>query len=132
MYRKLLLRLPMFRNCPSQVILELCLIIKPYTLMKDDVVTSENSLAEEMYFVQKGQVQIVRYGLVLGILSDGGFFGQEGLLPGRQFREHTVTALTDCDLLFMKARDVHSIAKKYPSFAFGFPLTDPYLDIYSS
>lgn len=114
MYRKLLLRMPMFRNCPSQVILELCLVIKPYTVIEDDVVFAQNMLAEEMYFVRSGKVQIMRYGLTLGILVEGGFFGQEGLLPGRHFREHTVTALTDCDLLFLKAMDVNQIAMKYP------------------
>jgi CRP-like cAMP-binding protein len=76
--------------------------------------SGENEPAEDMYFIETGRVRLVRYGLTLGVLSTGGFFGTEGLLPGKNAREHTVTAMNNCELLFMAGRDVQKIALKHP------------------
>eukprot|EP01051_Picozoa_sp_SAG22_P010444 SAG22_NODE_942_length_6401_cov_9.094000_4_plen_243_part_00 len=78
--------MPVFRGLQEEVIQKLSLAMKRVLAMKDDIIVEENTVGREMYVIERGEVVLSRYDTYLGTLSNGNFFGFEGLLPGRQVR----------------------------------------------
>lgn len=56
----------------------------------------------------------------LGFVSAGGFFGEVPMLDHTataEVRERTVTAVTDCSLIYIDAEDIDRLKKRYPELA---------------
>ena len=61
-----------------------------------------------------------REGMRLGFLSDGAFFGEVPILDhttGAEVRERTVTAMTDCRLIYIERVDMERLKRRYPELA---------------
>ena len=54
--------------------------MKRVLAVKNDTIMEENSVAREMYVIEKGEVVLSRFGSYIGTMSDNNFFGFEGLL----------------------------------------------------
>ena len=72
-------------------------------LKKEDVVFSQGSPADAVFYIKNGKVQLtvgskIGKEATLGILSEGEFFG-EGSLAGQPVRMGSATAMKDCELL---------------------------------
>jgi CRP/FNR family cyclic AMP-dependent transcriptional regulator len=64
---------------------------------------TQGDAADAIFYIQKGKVRLTVVSEIgkeatLGILSEGGFFG-EGALAGQPLRMGSATAVTDCELL---------------------------------
>jgi CRP-like cAMP-binding protein len=76
---------------------------KVVTFLKQQTIFSQGDAAGAVFYLQKGKVRhtvVSRFGkeAVLGISSEGEFFG-EGGLAGQPSRMGSATAITDCKLL---------------------------------
>jgi CRP/FNR family transcriptional regulator, cyclic AMP receptor protein len=73
------------------------------SLKKKEVAFSQGARADAVFYIQKGKIQLTVVSKIgkeatVGILSEGGFFG-EGSLAGQALRMGSATAMTDCELL---------------------------------
>jgi len=75
------------------------------SFQKKSSIFAQGDSTDGLFFIQQGKVQlsVVSGGkeAILGILSDGDFFG-EGGLAGQLLRMSSASAMTDCDLLHIK------------------------------
>jgi CRP/FNR family transcriptional regulator, cyclic AMP receptor protein len=72
-------------------------------LKKKEAAFSQGAPADAVFYIQKGKIQLTVVSKIgkeatVGILSEGGFFG-EGSLAGQALRMGSATAMTDCELL---------------------------------
>ena len=58
----------------QDVICKICLYMKPIRVPKGEYVFKEKERGREMYIIQEGRVQIMRYGLTIGVLHKNCFF----------------------------------------------------------
>jgi CRP/FNR family cyclic AMP-dependent transcriptional regulator len=76
---------------------------KVVAFSKKQTIFTQGDPAEAVFYIQDGKVRLTVVSesgkeATLGILSEGGFFG-EGSLAGQVLRMSSAIALTDCDLL---------------------------------
>jgi CRP/FNR family cyclic AMP-dependent transcriptional regulator len=79
-------------------------------LKKKDAAFSQGDPADAIFYIKKGKVQLTVVSKIgkeatLGILSEGGFFG-EGGLAGQPLRMGSATAMTDCELLRIDKKEM--------------------------
>ena len=72
-------------------------------LKKKEPAFSQGAPADAVFYIQKGKIQLTVVSKIgkeatVGILSEGGFFG-EGSLAGQVLRMGSASAMTDCELL---------------------------------
>jgi CRP/FNR family transcriptional regulator, cyclic AMP receptor protein len=72
-------------------------------LKKKEAAFSQGAPADAVFYIQKGKIQLTVVSKIgkeatVGILSEGGFFG-EGSLAGQALRMGSATAMTDCEIL---------------------------------
>ena len=72
-------------------------------------------IAEEMYFLKKGQVEIIASDgkTRIAVLKEGSYFGEIGLLLGVK-RTVYVKALHMCVLLAIEKNDLEYVLESYP------------------
>lgn len=87
---------------------------------KGDFVIRKGDEATEMYFILDGKVQIVNdEGKVIDMISQGGFFGEIGLLKQVVRTANVRIGSTTCDILVLKKDIVLRLLSEYPD---GFQL----------
>jgi CRP-like cAMP-binding protein len=76
---------------------------KVETVPKRKTIFAQGDAADAVFYIQEGKVRLtvvskIGKEAILGILSEGDFFG-EGGLAGQPLRMGSATAMTDCELL---------------------------------
>jgi len=76
---------------------------KVVTFPKKQTIFTQGDAADSVFYIQEGKVKLTVISQIgkeatLGILSEGGFFG-EGCLAGQPLRMGSASAMTDCELL---------------------------------
>jgi CRP/FNR family cyclic AMP-dependent transcriptional regulator len=71
--------------------------------LKEQIIFTQGDAADAVFYIREGKVRLTVVSKVgkeatLGILSEGGFFG-EGGLAGQPLRMGSATSMTDCKLL---------------------------------
>jgi len=79
-------------------------------LKKKDAAFSQGALADAIFYIQKGKVQLTVVSKIgkeatIAILGEGDFFG-EGSLAGQSLRMGSATAMTDCELLRIDKKEM--------------------------
>ena len=92
--------------------------MSPVRYRQGEVILKEGEPGDEMYFIESGQVQVVRgHGTTATVLAElgvGDLFGEMAMLTGNP-RSATVVALTDVDLWLMSRVSFDEVAITYPS-----------------
>lgn len=111
-------KVPFFRGAGTELIREIALAMRPRVYMPGDPVFRAGEKGEEMYFIGRGDVEVLgRDGVtVQALLHDGDFFGEGALVLG-QPRSATVRAVGYCDLYALEKTDFDTIMQRYPGFA---------------
>ena len=91
------------------------------TYRKDEIIFSQGSPADAVFYVQKGKIKIVvasKQGkeAVVGIFGSGEFFG-EGCLIGQPLRLATAKAMGDSEVMRVDKKEMSRILQAEPSFA---------------
>ena len=90
--------------------------MRPLIVMAGDCIIRAGEIAEEMYFIQKGEVEVLATDnqTLIAVLKEGSFFGEIGLiLTGK--RTVYVRALTLCILQVMNKNDFEDLMSIYPN-----------------
>ena len=114
MYSDMVTKIPLFRGCSRSAIQMMCLALKPYHVLPAEIICKEGEKCDAMYIVESGGVILQRFGITLGLLAAKSCFGQEGLLPGINLREHTAVARQNTQLVFLTQADMKKVIKDHP------------------
>lgn len=120
MYRDTIVQVPLFHSLEEGAVRDICLAMKPLSVMRGEYIYKENQLGREMYVVENGEVQLSRYGLVIGVMHKSSFFGESALQPGRRVRDRSAYALVDSTLALLTKIDCERIARDYPNMMASF------------
>ena len=122
LYGEILKGLPIFRGLGNEVMTSLCRIVQPMTALRGQLVTEENKVGTELYFIVDGEVEVIQDDERLGFLGVGSFFGENPTLEaiegkGGDFstvRMRTIRATNQCDLGFIKLENMLAVMEEFP------------------
>lgn len=110
-------QVPFFKNASSEFLRDLIPRLNARTFVPGDVLVHEGDVGDEMYFLTRGQVEVVRGALVerLTVLTPGSFFGELAILKDAP-RAATVRALTDVEVYALRRDGVVELASQHAHF----------------
>jgi glucose-6-phosphate 1-dehydrogenase len=114
--RAVLEKVPLFADTSSVFLHGLALVLKPAVFAAQDLIVRKGEPGADMYFVARGEVEVVDGERVLSTLGEGNFFGEKSLLLAEP-RSASVRARTQCDLYVLDKSDFIKVLKDHPKFA---------------
>ena len=114
--RAVLEKVPLFAGTSPVFLHGLALVLKPALFAAGDLIVRQGEPGAEMYFVARGEVEVIDGERVLSTLGEGNFFGEKSLLLAAP-RSATVRARTQCDLYVLEKSDFIKVLKDHPKFA---------------
>jgi CRP-like cAMP-binding protein len=117
---KRLTKIPMFKHCDKFSINAIALSTSIKAHKKDDIIITMGEITGEsssMYIVVKGSVQIISGcsdATVHATITEGGFFGEVGLLMGILRTASIKVSSKKCELIQLTGKSLASIAKYHP------------------
>ena len=118
--RDVLARSEFLATAPAVMLNNLLLAFRPLAVAPGDRIVEEGALGGEMYFVCRGELEVLRNASErVGLIGEGEFFGELAVLFD-QPRTATVRAVCHCDLLALDAADFRRIASDFPQMAAEF------------
>lgn len=70
--------------------------------------------------VLSGRVRVTRGDLLVDVLETGGWFGAAALFNGREEYPSTLTALSECQVLFLSQETVETLFERWPDAAVNY------------
>jgi glucose-6-phosphate 1-dehydrogenase len=115
--RETLERVPLFRGGDPLLLSQVSMALRPRAVSAGETIVAEGDPGSEMFLISRGEVEAIdSAGRVLGVLREGGCFGEVALLiAGR--RTATVRAVTSCDLFTLDRSDFTRILQDHSQFA---------------
>ena len=115
--REVLERVPLFYGIDSVFLGSLAMMLKPLVFSDGEDIIRKGDLGKEMYFICRGEVQVIgENGQVLITLGEGSFFGEIALLKS-QPRTVTIRAKGNCDLFVLEQADFARLLRDQPQVA---------------
>ena len=98
---------PFFDFCSSEILKALAMCLNPMVFSRGDVLVQFNDMGQEMYFLEKGAVEVVSGDgkTTFATLHQGSFFGETALFF-KQKRSATVLAVEFCEVFQLEKRDL--------------------------
>lgn len=110
-------QVPMFKGADPLLLSSVILALQSVTKVAGDVVIQQGDVSDDMYFICRGEVDVVdSAGKVISQLKEGNFFGEVGLLMATA-RTASVRASNLCDLFVLSKADFSRILREHPQFA---------------
>jgi glucose-6-phosphate 1-dehydrogenase len=107
---------PMFKGADRLLLSAVILAMHSVSKEAGDLIVRQGDVTEEMYFICRGQVDVLDSdNQVVSQLKDGNFFGEIGLLLATG-RIASVRAKTPCDLFVLSKTDFSRILRDHPQF----------------
>ena len=100
----LLQSVDLFSYCTAEQVLRLSMISRDVSFVSGDTVYERNDVAEALYCVLSGQVELERADGSIELAGPGKTFGVHDILRDR-LRPHTATARADTHVLAIEAED---------------------------
>jgi glucose-6-phosphate 1-dehydrogenase len=115
--REVVETVPLFQGTDDIFQHKLAMALKPVVAAQDELVIRKGDVGNEMYFLVKGEVDVVGGdGRVLAHLGPGSFFGETSLLLSEP-RNASVRAATYCELFVLEKADFNRVLRDHPQFA---------------
>ncbi len=112
--RDLLAEGDLFRGADPDFVKEIALHLRPLVLTPGDVVFEEGDEGRDMYFIARGQLEVVsRDGRRLALMEPGDFFGEIALLRQAP-RSATVRAVQYADVYSLSRTAFENVVARYP------------------
>jgi voltage-gated potassium channel Kch len=114
MKRHLLEEGELFRGADPEFVREIAVHLRPLVLTPGDVIFHEGEDGKEMYFIARGEVEVIsaREGRI-NALGDGSYFGEIALLENVP-RTATVRALDYCDVYSLSRSAFEAVIGHHP------------------
>jgi hypothetical protein len=115
--RDVIQHVPFFATASDELLQEIALSMNPVVYMPGDVVFRHGERGREMYFISRGQVEVIgKDGRQVAVLRKGDVFGEMALVLNKP-RTATVRATGYCDLYRLQKAAFDDILARYPEFA---------------
>ncbi len=115
--RDVLEKVPLFAGSDPAFQNSLLMTLEPDVYELGDYIFREGDSAEEMFFIARGEVEVIGPdGKVVKTLGGGDFFGETGLLTSRP-RNASIRALAQTDVFVLKRSDFKKVLTQHPEFA---------------
>lgn len=116
MHRALITSVPLFDVMDQSFVNGLVCVLQPQVLLRGDCAFRIHEVGDEMYFVQRGRMQMVDASMEIcyNNLHAGSFFGELGMLIGAP-RTATALAASDSVLFYMNRADFNAVAERHPN-----------------
>jgi hypothetical protein len=112
----LISKVPLFQKASSDFRNDIVHFLNIHVYMPGDTVVKKGDPAHSMYFVSKGQVEILDdHGNPFAVLGEGSFFGEMSLLK-EQPRNSTVRAISFCNIYSLDKQNFDRMLSKYSEF----------------
>jgi voltage-gated potassium channel len=109
-------KVPMLRGAHRRLLEEIVLELKPRVVIPGEEIFRAGEPGDAMYFIQRGEVEIVAAdGTVLATLGPGSFFGESALLTARP-RNAAARAAGYGDVFMLKRGAFESVLSRHPAF----------------
>lgn len=106
---------PLFADLDAKQIAEITRHLQPKLVPPRYAIVRHGEAADSMYFIVSGEVEVEIHPHPVH-LGPGDFFGEIALLK-HQPRMATVTAITECQLLFLEIADFQRLLRDHPMIA---------------
>ncbi|KAG2424618.1 hypothetical protein HXX76_014343 [Chlamydomonas incerta] len=108
----------LFAYCERPFIWRLAQKLRLSLFMAGDVIYELGSVGHDMFIIWKGAVGLVAPdGALSSLLTDGGHFGELGLMTSNTPRPHRAVSLRPCDVLLLGRWDLQEAMKDFPESA---------------
>lgn len=114
-------KVPLFQQCKDdqEFITEIVVCLKARVCLANSFVVRKGEMGTEMYFISRGELNVVNEDdVVVFTLKDGGFFGEIALLYDTK-RTASIVARTYCDMFILTKEDFKKVMKKFPTQSKG-------------
>jgi voltage-gated potassium channel len=112
--REVIERVDLFREADPEFLRDAALRLHPEVLTPGQRVVETGEHGEEMYFVVRGELDVLGPdGQRLARLAGGDFFGEIALFTG-ELRTASVQALTYCDVYVLSKASFRYLSQRYP------------------
>lgn len=91
-------------------------LMRRHTVHAGEPVVKKGDLADRLYYIGSGTMQIRETGF---LLKAGDVFGEIGLFAPDQKRTATISASTDCELYYLAEASVRELYFQNPAFGFA-------------
>ncbi len=109
-------KVPMLRGADRHLLHEIILELRPHVIIPGEEVFHAGQPGDAMYFIQRGEVEIVAVdGTVLATLGPGSFFGESALLTARP-RNASARAVGYCDVFLLNREAFERVLNRHPVF----------------
>jgi len=117
MKRDLLQAVPLFAGASEEFLRDVALDLQPVFFLPGDEVIRAGSLGGDMYFVNRGSVEVIgQDGTPLAQLNAGDFFGEMALIY-QTSRAATVLAIDHCQMYRLEHKHFAAVLENYPDVA---------------
>jgi voltage-gated potassium channel len=115
--RRVIENVPLFRDASEEFIREMVITLKPRVYLPDDIVFRKGDIGAAMYFVSKGNVEVLDDDEKTPIvaLGEGSYFGEIALTESVP-RTRSIRTTTFCDLYELSKENFDLLLAKYPEF----------------
>jgi glucose-6-phosphate 1-dehydrogenase len=114
--RDVLEKVPIFQNGTPSFLRKLALTLQPVTCGDGDTIITKGDVGNDMYFVCRGQVEVLDGSKRLNVLGPGDHFGELALLHATP-RNASVRAIGTCDVFALSKADFHQVLSDHPDMA---------------
>lgn len=110
-------QVPFFRNASNDFLRDIIPRLESREFVPGETLVHEGDVGDEMYFLTKGQVEVLRGNpkQQLAVLREGSFFGELALLRDAP-RATTIRALTLVEVYALRRSGVLQLARSHPEF----------------
>jgi CRP-like cAMP-binding protein len=110
-------QVPFFRNASNDLLRDIIPRLESREFVPGDTLVHEGDVGDEMFFLTKGQVEVLRGNPTqqLTVLRQGSFFGELALLRDAP-RATTIRALTLVEVYALRRSGVLQLARSHPEF----------------
>jgi glucose-6-phosphate 1-dehydrogenase len=110
-------QVPLFQACDAIFQHNIAMVLKPDVYEPGDFIIRMGELGQEMYFLVKGEVDVIDAdGRVINTLGAGSFFGETALLLSAP-RTASIRAKEYCDVFILDKSDFNRVLRDTPQFA---------------
>lgn len=108
-------KMPFFAGADHNFLMELALSMRMVCFPPMEEVILEGEIGEEMFFIFRGVVEIVKGGVQLGLLGQKQYFGEMAILNQNCLRTATVRTLCFCELRMLTREKFLIALTHYPT-----------------
>ncbi|WP_435009260.1 glucose-6-phosphate dehydrogenase [Tundrisphaera lichenicola] len=115
--RDILARIPLFQAADAICLHNFAMSLEPQYFAPGQDIIRAGEIGEEMYFVVRGQVDVLdSSGAQVATLGEGEYFGELSLLSSKP-RSATIRAAVPCNVFVLSRQDFARVVHDHPHFA---------------